>query len=55
MFGQIRRDPLPKLEAEFRRLLEQASDLQRGGGVRGFAAMTSRADGLAKTIKEDKG
>ena len=52
MFGLFRRDPLKKLEAEHRRLLEQARDLQRNGDIKGFAVMTGKADELARRIEQ---
>ena len=51
MFGLFRRDPIRKLEAEYRRLLEQARDLQRNGDIKGFAVMTGRAEQLAREIE----
>jgi hypothetical protein len=51
MFGLFKRNPVAKLEAEYRRLLEEARDLQRNGDIQGFAAMTARADAVAKRIE----
>lgn len=50
MFGLFRRDPCKKLEAEYRRLLEQARDLQRNGDIRGYAAIMSQAEDVAQQI-----
>ena len=50
MFGLFRRDPVKKLEAEYRRLLAQARDLQRNGDIRGCAAITSRAEEVVRQI-----
>ena len=52
MFGLFRRDPVKKLEAELRRVLEQARDLQRNGDIKGFAATSERAQRLAEQIDE---
>lgn len=52
MFGLLRRDPAKKLEAEYRRLLEEARDLQRNGDIKGFAAMTDRAEQVARQLDE---
>ena len=46
MFGFLKRDPVKKLEAEYRKLLEEARDLQRKGDIAGFAAKTSLAEEL---------
>tara|TARA_R110002073_G_scaffold257318_2_gene420048 strand:- start:243 stop:431 length:189 start_codon:yes stop_codon:yes gene_type:complete len=50
MFGLFRRDPVKKLEVEYRKLLEEARDLQRKGDIQGFAAMTARTEALAQQI-----
>ena len=47
MFGFLKRDPVKRLEAEYRKLLEQARDLQRKGDIAGFAAKTAQAEDLA--------
>lgn len=52
MFGLFRRDPIKKLEAEYRRLLEAARDLQRGGDIKGFAAMTDRAEAAREALEQ---
>lgn len=55
MFGLFKRDPAAKLEAEYKRLLEAARDLQRNGDIKGFAEMTARAEAVAKKIDAAKG
>ena len=35
---------------EYRKLLEEARDLQRKGDIQGFAAMTARTEALAQRI-----
>lgn len=50
MFGLFESDPTKKLEAEYRRLLEEARDLQRRGDIKGFAASMARAEEVAKRI-----
>ena len=47
MFGFLKRDPISKLEAEYRKLLEEARDLQRNGDIKGFAAKTAQAEDVA--------
>ena len=51
MFRFFRRDPAKKLDAEYRRLLEQARNLQRNGDIQGFAAMTARAEEVARRLE----
>ena len=50
MFGFLKPDPVKKLEAEYRRLLEQARDLQRNGDIKGFAAKTALAEDVASRV-----
>ena len=50
MFGFLKRDPVKKLEADYRKLLETARDLQRNGDIKGFADKTAEAEGLAGQI-----
>jgi len=52
MFGLFRRDPAKKLEAEYRRLLEEARELQRNGDIKGLAITTGRAAEVARQIEE---
>ncbi len=51
MFGFLKRDPVKKLEAEYRRLLEEARDLQRSGDIAGFAAKTAQAEDVARRVE----
>jgi hypothetical protein len=48
----FRRDPTTKLRRQHLQLLEQARDLQRSGDIRGFAAMTERAEAVSRQIDE---
>ena len=54
MFGLFRRDPTKKLESEYRRLLEEARELQRNGDIKGLAIATGRAEEVARQIEELK-
>lgn len=57
MFGIFKKDPLQVLNQEYARLTEQARDLQRNGDIKGFAAMTAKADEVFQQIaslKESK-
>ena len=51
MFGFLKRDPISKLEAEYRKLLEEARDLQRNGDIKGFAAKTAQAEDVAGRLE----
>ena len=51
MFGFLKRDPVKKLEAEYRKVLEEARDLQRNGDIKGFAAKTALAEDLASRVE----
>lgn len=54
MFGWLKRDPVAKLEAAYRTLLEQARDLQRNGDIKGFAAKTAEAEAVLRRIEASK-
>ena len=54
MFGRFKRNPAAKLEAEYKQLLEAARDLQRKGDIKGFAAMTARAEAVAEKLDATK-
>ena len=52
MFKLFRKSPLQRLQKEYALRLEQARDLQRGGDIKGFAAMSAQAEDLLKQIDE---
>ena len=43
MFGFLKRDPAAKLRAEYAKLMEEATALQRKGDIEGFAAKSAEA------------
>lgn len=54
MFDRFRSNPAKKLEAKYRRLLEEARDLQRRGDIKAFATKTAEAEALAAQIDEQR-
>lgn len=49
MFGLFKKDPVKKLDEEYKALLEQGMLAQRNGDMRAFAELTERAN---KTLKD---
>lgn len=52
MFKMFKKDPLKALNDEYAKLLEQARDLQRYGDIKGFAAMTAKAEEVRTKIED---
>lgn len=50
MFGLFKKNPLKKLKQDYAQCLEQARDLQRKGDIKGFAAMTDKAEEILQQI-----
>ncbi len=51
MFGFFKKDPAKKLEKEYRRLLEEARDIQRSGDVKSAALKYDEAEKLADKLE----
>ena len=47
MFGFFKKDPLKKMEKEYRQKLEKARDIQRSGDVKKAALMYDEAEKIA--------
>ena len=54
MFGLFKKDPIKKLEEEYKRLLEQGMRAQRNGDMRSYADLTQRANEKLKELTEYK-
>jgi hypothetical protein len=52
MFGLFKKDPIKQLEKEYKRLLEEAMQLQRGGDIKGYAAKSAEAEKVMDKIVE---
>lgn len=50
MFSFLKSDPLAKLEAKRKKLLEEAMHIQRSGDLKSFAAKMDAIDKLEKEI-----
>jgi len=47
-----KKDPLQKMRDQYRKMLEDARDLQRSGDIKGFALKTAEAEALGQQIAE---
>jgi hypothetical protein len=47
-----KKDPLQKMRDQYRKMLEDARDLQRSGDIKGFAVKTAEAEALGQKIAE---
>jgi len=54
MFGLFKKDPIKKMENEYRVLFEKAVDAQRNGKIGLYAELTFQADLIANKIDELK-
>jgi hypothetical protein len=51
MFGIFKKDPLKKLNQQYRDLLEKATHAQRNGNIELFANLSAKADKVLKEIE----
>ena len=51
MFGLFSKDPIKRLDKEYKSLLEQGMQAQRNGDMRAYADLTERANKLLKEIE----
>ncbi|MCO4793544.1 MAG: Lacal_2735 family protein [Bacteriovoracaceae bacterium] len=54
MFGLFKKDPIKKMENEYRVLSEKAVDAQRNGKIELYAELTFQAELIANKIDEIK-
>lgn len=54
MFGMFKKDPIKKLEKEYKQKLEEAMLLQRNGDIQGYALKMEEAEAIAKKVEEAK-
>lgn len=55
MFGIFKKDPVKALEQEYRKLMEEAMNIQRTGDLRAYAAKIEEAEEVAKKIEAARG
>ncbi|MBX2928450.1 MAG: Lacal_2735 family protein [Saprospiraceae bacterium] len=55
MFGIFKKDPVKVLEQEYRKLMEEAMNIQRTGDLRAYAAKIVEAEEVAKKIEAARG
>ncbi len=54
MFGLFKKDPIKKLEKEYREIMEHAMHVQRSGDLKEYARVIDRSEGILKKIDELK-
>ena len=50
MFGFLKKDPVKKLQEQYRRKMEEATKAQRNGNIDLFSKLASEADQIDKMI-----
>lgn len=52
MFGFLKKDPVKKLQQQYKDLLEEAMQQQRKGDIKAYSDLTAQAEGLMRQIDE---
>ncbi len=55
MFSLFKKDPIKKLEKEYRDLLLKARDVQRSGDIVAYSAVVAESETVLKKIEELRG
>jgi len=55
MFGLFKKNPVKKLEKEYKQLMEKARDVQRSGDLKLYAKMIEESEAILAKINELKG
>lgn len=51
MFGLFKKNPIKSLEKKYEALLKKGMDLQRGGDIKGYAAVMAESEEILKKIE----
>lgn len=51
MFGWLKRDPIEKLDKQYKAKLQEAMEAQRNGNIRLYADLTHEAESISKSIE----
>lgn len=54
MFSLLKKDPVKKLEKEYKNLLAKALGFQRNGDIRTYSELMSKAEEVAQKIDQHK-
>ena len=54
MFGLFKKDPVIVLQKEYAALLKKGMEVQRGGDIKGYAAIMAEAEQVLQKIDELK-
>ena len=52
MFGLFKKDPLKKLQKEYKQKSEEAMNVQRSGDLRAYAVLVEELEAIEKKIAE---
>lgn len=51
MFGLFKKDPVKKLEEQYKKLMEEAMNIQRSGDIKAYARKVAEAEEVAQKIE----
>lgn len=51
MFNLFKKDPVKKLEKQYRQLMEEAMHIQRSGDIKAYSAKVAEAEDVLKQIE----
>ncbi|HMO40469.1 MAG TPA: DUF6435 family protein [Saprospiraceae bacterium] len=51
MFGFFKKDPIKKLEAQYKQLMEEAMHIQRSGDIKAYSGKVAEAEAIAEQIE----
>ncbi len=51
MFGLFKKDPMKKLDKEYKAMMEEARDIQRSGDLRAYAKKLEEAEVIVKKME----
>ena len=52
MFGLFKKDPIKKLEKEYKEIMERAMHVQRSGDLKAYAVVIGESEEILKKIEE---
>lgn len=52
MFGLFKKDPIKKLEKQYKHLMEKAMEVQRSGDLRQYANLIEESEAIQDKIQE---
>lgn len=52
MFGLFKKDPVKKLEKEYKEIMEKAMHVQRSGDLKAYAVVIEESESILKKIED---